>query len=251
MTAEDAFQIEQKTLLMRMAAQPAPAGLWPDGCYGSRLAWLTFVGPSPGGRDGAATEVPRQELGEAPIWNQEYKEPSTSWSVGFKVSARILVETILGRKREDGALKLYNFANFDWMQNPNACNVPTERMRRGSKVVLDHLAGVQPRVIIPMEWKAYQLLSELLAETYTLRHLRFTKVEILIGNTRRGRRFHRHMDAYQLEGNGPLAGRYVIRSPQHPARIFNAEYAGRVARALRSALLGMANKQGSVSIQEV
>jgi len=167
------------------------------------------------------------------------------------MSTQVLVETVMGRKREQGALKLYNFANFDWMQNPNACNVPTERMRRGSTVVLNHLAGIQPRVIIPMEWKAHQLLSELLAERYTLRHLHFAEVEILIGNTRRGLRFHRHMDAYQLDGSGPLAGRYVIRCPQHPARIFNAEYAGRVARALRSALHAMANEQETVSIREM
>ena len=247
----ETFNAEQDSLISRMISTPAPDGRWPDGCYGCRLAWLTFVGPSPGGGDGKNAEVPRQEQVYAPLWNEEYTEPCSAWSIGFRMSTQVLVETVMGRKREQGALKLYNFANFDWMQNPNACNVPTDRMRRGRMAVLNHLAEVQPRVIIPMESKAHQLLSELLRQTYELHPLHFVQVEILIGGTRHGQRFHRHMDAYHLSGIGPLAGRYVIRCPQHPARIFNAEYAGRVGRALRVTLCAMADKQETVSIKEV
>ena len=245
------FLAEQESLLSEMAGNQAPKGRWPDGCYGSRLAWLTFVGPSPGGGNGRAVEVPRKDNAQVPIWNQEFTAPCEEWSIGFRKSTQVLVETVMGRKRKQGALKLYNFTNFDWMQNPNACNVPSERMLRGSRAVLRHLEEVKPRVIIPMEYKAYKLLSELLSKGYTLRQLHFSRVEILIGNTIRGSRFHRSMDAYWLDGKGPLKGRYVIRCPQHPARIFNVEYAGRIARAIRSTLCALAEERDSVSIQEL
>jgi hypothetical protein len=53
------FQHEQDTLLERMAAEPCPPTRWPEGCYGSGLPWLTFVGPSPGGGDGTEPESAR------------------------------------------------------------------------------------------------------------------------------------------------------------------------------------------------
>jgi hypothetical protein len=157
---------------------------------------------------------------------------------------------VLGRSEEQGALKLYSFANFDWIQNPNAHNVPTDRMRRGAEVVLNHLTEVQPRVIITMESKAHQLLSEVLGRQYTIRRQQFRAVEIFIGDTRRGRRYHRQLDAYEISGNGPLAGRFILRCPQHPARIFNRDYANRIARALHRVLIGLASNEGAIAIEE-
>jgi hypothetical protein len=214
------------------------------------LAWLTFVGPSPGGGEGHTPEVLRKERTEIPFWNEDYSEPCSRWSRGFQVSTQVLVETILDRPQNRGALKLYNFTNFDWMPNPNAHDVPLERMRRGTEVVLNHLDEVQPRVIITMETRAHQLLSELLGQQYGLRRPRFAEVRILIDTARQKQRYHRQMDAYELIGGGPLSGKFVFRCPQHPARIYNKDYALRIARALRTVLCCLAGDQEPIFVRE-
>ncbi len=96
---EDSFHNEQESLLLRMATQQRPNELWPQGCYGSQLAWLTFVGPSPGGRDRNASELPRQSQAEMPVWNEDYTAPLTIWSRGFRISISILLEKILARRQ--------------------------------------------------------------------------------------------------------------------------------------------------------
>jgi len=236
------FNPEQDSLLNRMASQPNPGGLWPEGCYGSRLAWITFVGPSPGGSDNTSVNVHQRNRTVTPLWNQDFKEPIEEWSNGFK-NTGILVETIMERTAARGALKLYNVVNFDWVKTPNASNVPGRQMRRGSRDVMDLLDEIQPRVIIPMTIKTNQLLSSLLRRTYTLQQL-IAQVKIRISPNR----YHCSIDAYKIVGSGPLDGKFLIRSLQHPARIYNRFYAGRIAHTIRSALCAMADGITPISI---
>lgn len=247
---EEKFKAEQQRLLCQMSESLGPAMRWPDGFYGSGLPWLTFLGPSPGGGDGKQPEFPRSATANKPFWNEDYTEPCVDWSPGFKCSIRILIETILGRSCELGALKLYNFLNFDWIQNPNANKVPQERMRRGSDAVVNHLELSRPRTIVTLESRAHSLLKETLSETYQLRQADFEAVFILTCNTKLGSRAHRSMDAFEIIGEVGLGGSYVLRCPQHPARIFNQDYAHRVGRALRHTLLSLAEGQGPIRIDE-
>ena len=246
---EELFQREQEELLAKMAKGPPPDEPWPEGCYGSRLAWLTFVGPSPGGHNINPQPGPRGQ-GVMPLWNGEYLDPCENWSKGFRISTQIFVETILNRSREHGALKLYNFANFDWVPNPNASNVPEERMRQGSNEVINHLNSVKPRVILTMERRAHKLLTDIVSKQYTICRPPFGNIQLLSVITRNGPKYHRQIDAYAIRGRGPLDGRFVLRCPQHPARIFNRDYADRVAHALRHVFVCMAIREKPISINE-
>lgn len=242
----DQFSTEQDRLLQQMRENAPPHTKWPDGCYGSFLAWLTFVGPSPGGGHINAPEVPRDLEAETPFWDTDYTDPCELWSKGFRVSTQIIVETILGRDRSKGALKIYNYTNFDWIQNPNAVNVPKERMHRGVNIVLSHLREVGPRVVVSMGAKAHKILTDILEKEYKLRKPQFSSVRILCP-----RGYHRVMDAYEIINNGPLKGTIIVRSPQHPARIFSADYAYRCARAIRKTILCIATNNKPIDILEL
>ena len=247
MTHDD-FLLEQDALIHRMATQSAPTGRWPAGCYGSRLAWLMFVGPSPGGTAVTGPVAPRNPRAEEPLWNQEYTRPCTDWSPGFRASVQPLVETILGRTREQGALKLYGFANFDWASIPRADDVPADRMARGAEVMLNHLSEVGPRVVVTMERRSHELLErELLTRNYVLRRPLRSEITVAIN---KGATCHRRFDAYEIAGSGLLLGTFVLRSLQHPAKLFNRDYAGRVARALRTVLVGLAERRESIVVSE-
>jgi len=248
---DDFFQNEQEAMLVTMATHSSPTELWPNGCYGSRLAWLTFVGPSPGGGKINPEAIPRSQHVESLFWNNDYIEPCEYWSIGFRNSTQVLVETILNRSKEHGALKLYNFTNFDWIQNPDASNVPLERMKEGVEVVLEHLNSVKPRVILTMEQRSHDLLTKTISKQYEIRCPKFDQIRVLSVNTRDGQRYHRHIDAYSIYGHRPLVGRFVIRCPQHPARIFNKDYAARIARVIRKVLISMATNNEPISINEL
>lgn len=240
------FRAEQQRLLCYMLENEAPPVYWSDGCYGSGLPWLTFVGPSPGGGDGRQPEVARSAMANRGLWNEDYTEPCQLWSPGFRTSIRILLESILERSSEFGALRLYNFLNFDWMQNPKASAVPRERMRRGAEVVLDHLESSRPRTVVTLESSSHSLLKETLSRKYQLRPAEFADVYILSYKTRA----HRAMDAFEVLGDTGLGGSFVLRCPQHPSRIICPDYAGRVGRALRHTLVSLAVGQRPISIHE-
>ncbi|PYK81635.1 MAG: hypothetical protein DME41_11620, partial [Verrucomicrobia bacterium] len=52
----------------------------------------------------------------------------------------------------------------------------------------------------------------------------------IYGNPRRS---HSSLSGYRIDGVGPLGGSVVVRLPQHPARIFRADYARACGRAVR------------------
>jgi hypothetical protein len=215
---------------MRNEAHPRP--VWPEGCYGSAAGWLVFVGPSPGGGSKIAPARERVVSGGRPLWNLDFTDPMMNWSNGFRASIRPFVETMVGMSREKGAWKVFTVVNFHWQQNPDAAFVPEDGMRTGAAAVLAVLAGIRPRVVVTMERRADQMLRQTLCEAkYNL--VEPVECSALVAINDKGRA-HRRMSGYRVDGEGALAGCIIVRSPQHPARIYNSQYASRCARAIRS-----------------
>jgi hypothetical protein len=204
-----------------------------------------FVGPSPGGGRRDSPTAPRGNTADV-FWNQDCLDPIQNWSNGFKTSMRHLVETITGKSVADGAARVYGVVNFDWIQNPDASCVPQERINQGEGDVIAILEQTRPRVIVPMERRAFdQLQRALVQRKYALRFPELTKVSIK-ANTKAN---HKDLMTYTVS-DGKLAGSIVIKSPQHPARIFNEEYAKRCARAIRSALEQLADGRTVIEVNE-
>ena len=246
MKVKEQFLVEIKQRLARMRTKPAPLGQWPDGCSGSLCSWLMFVGPSPGGGKRSAPTTPRQRNGKWSLWNEDYLDPIEKWSNGFKNSMCHLVETITATSLAGGAAKVFGVINFDWIQNPDASCVPQERINQGEGDVIAILEQTQPRVIVPMERRSFdQLQKALIQRRYLLRFPDLTEVTIRIN----AKKNHTDLRAYTIL-NGKLNGSVVIKAPQHPARIYDKEYAIRCARAIRSALEQLAAGHGTIEIDE-
>jgi hypothetical protein len=195
------------------------------------ISWLLFVGPSPGGR---------AESGAV--------KPFDQWSPGFRASLRVFVETIVGLRIEEGAGRLYGFANFDWAPNPDGADVPAERMTAGVPDVLRVLDQAIPKVVVTLEERSHRLLETALSTRYELLRTPVGEVFIRIGEGEQ--RAHRSISAFQLAGIGPLSGSIIVKSPQHPARIFNPDYASRCARALRSVVEQIARGATELLVRE-
>jgi hypothetical protein len=242
-----AFAVEIQERLQRMRAQPYSGEPWPEGCYGSAASWLVFVGPSPGG--GTTSASPRERLmsGGTPFWNADFSDPVEKWSKGFRTSMRPLVETIVGLPFDRGAAKVFSVLNFHWQQNPKAALVPEEGMRSGAAATRAVLECLRPRVVVSMEEKTDCLLRDLLVKAkYSLSEP--AKCSALVSINTKGRA-HRQLRGYLITGDGALANTIVVRSPQHPAWIHNAEYALRCARAIKSFVLQVHAGETCVSIE--
>jgi hypothetical protein len=186
---------------------------------------------------------------ETPLWNEDFMHWQ-QWSRGFRQSTQPLVEEITGITREQGAMRLFAFANFDWVQNPDATLVPAERMRQGIPVVLRQLANSGTRVAVTLNNSADRLLREgLVAQQYEIIETTFKRVAILRYPSNGSR--HRSVHAYVVKGSGTLDGLVVAKAPQHPARIFNSAYARRCGRAIRIAALATWAAASDVEITEL
>jgi hypothetical protein len=239
---------EIESRLLRMRREGRPSQTWPEGCYGSMISWLLFVGPSPGGRPKDGMVGPRNQDGGEALWNTDYLEPFEQWSPGFRASFETLVETIVGLPIAQGAGRLYGVANFDWVPNPDGADVPVERMTTGVPDVLRVLDQTIPKVIVTLEGRSHNLLEAALSERYELLRTPVGRVFIRIGEGEE--RAHRTISAFQLGGIGPLSGAIVVKSPQHPARIFNRDYASRCARAVRSVVEQIAGGATELLVRE-
>ena len=105
-------------------------------------------------------------------------------------------------------------------------------METGVPDVLRVLSQAIPKVVITLEERSHRLLETALSQSYELLRTPIKEVFIRIGTG--GQRAHRSIRTFQLAGIGPLSGSIVVKSPQHPARIYNRDYGIRCARAVRS-----------------
>jgi hypothetical protein len=220
--------------LAEMKQNPDPGmSFWPENCEGSRKALVIFVGPSPGG----TTEKDRDEIKInliKPLWNESYLEP-LKWSRGFKVSFKLIVERIFLREYEESA-KLIARMNMDWEQNPESSNVPYLYMWLGCSVMLPAVIECEPELIIPMDEKTYGILQIALANYgFQIIPAKKGKIKILISNKDGKASFHQDISAFKATMNNKTI--VIVKSWQHPARIFNIDYAARVGNAIRSAAI--------------
>jgi len=226
--------------LQHQKAKGKPNTIFPEGCYGASNAPLVFVGPSPGGGNTDTAYSERASDGDGAYWNFEFKEPFEEWSNGFRTSLKPIVETMLQIPLAEGANKLFAFINFDWIQNPDSSKVPSVRINEGKEIVLSVLKEVNPKIIVALDARAYQALVQVIEKDYCLVDLKKQNVRV---RTASSNSFHREVKAHLIVGHGELSGTVFLKSLQHPARIYNADYAERVSITLRKAYEAVVNSE--------
>jgi hypothetical protein len=138
---------------------------------------------------------------------------------------------------------LYAVYNFDSVQNPQASRVPSESMKRGAPGLLSLLEKSPPRLIVPMERRCFDVLRDELPQRGYKRAENYQfPIPIPISIYGNPKRFHRNIFGFGIDGTGPLKESVVVKLPQHPAKIFRADYAtecGKVVRDLFEQLAGV------------
>jgi len=240
--------------LRRMRDNVPTRKTWPEGCYGSALSWLLFVGPSPGGKPIGNHGIQRRKrTGGQCYWDTAFDLPYSrhpdAWGGKYRENMPVLIETIIGLSLEQGSAKLFGFANFDWIPSPKEGLVSSIRLKQGQVDVLKVLKLARPRIIAPTTAAAHaRLLLCLRKAGYTFLIPSEQSVRIRIDP--RGDSFHTQMDALKLKGRGMLAGTVVIRLPQHPARMLYRQHGHRCALAMRKALIQVYAEQSRLVIDE-
>ena len=148
------LKAEVASRLRRMRDAPPTRKKWPEGCYGSALSWLLFVGPSPGGAAPVGQDrLRRKRYGGLCLWDEAFDTPyarrSGAWGGKYRENIPALVQTIIGLPLTRGSDKLYGFANFDWVPSPQEGRVSRKRLRHGEDDVLKILRLTRPRIIAP------------------------------------------------------------------------------------------------------
>ncbi len=222
-----------RSRLQEMRENPAPRTLtlWDETCEGSGRALVVFVGPSPGGAK-AQRRRPMNKKCIRPQWNEAYTEP-LSWSSGFRASFQPLVEALFGLPFAKAG-KLIARANLDWMANPDSADVSERSMHEGAPSTLRLIDHCAPEVILPMDWKTYRVLKEVMEEaSYSIHDHQFEGFTVHISEG--GTRQHRELYAHTATKKGRSL--LIMKLPQHPARMFRSDYGTRCGIALREAAL--------------
>jgi hypothetical protein len=227
----DATTIRQR--LKRMRQEPGPRIMWDQTCEGSGCALVIFVGPSPGGKK-RADRQPLKTRCKTPLWNQPYDAPLT-WSRGFRASFKPMVEALFQAPYESAA-RLIGRANMDWVGNPESKDVAVRFMWEGRQSVLQMIKDTRPELVVAMDAKTCEVLEIALYDAgfaiSSVHPRRFT-VRISNGHTS-SPRVHRGLQAFRVESRE--GGDFVVvKAPQHPARMFNVDYARRCGEAIRKA----------------
>lgn len=225
--------------LQQQQEKDKPDIIFPEGCYGAANAPLVFVGPSPGGGDTDTEYFDRNKSGGVAYWNFDFMEPFNEWSNGFKISLKPIIEDLLQIPLNEGASKLFAFVNFDWIQNPDSSKVPDSRIKEGTDEVSRVLHQIKPLIIVALDNKSYSNLVSVLEEKYTLTELKHQCVKVRASSNNS---YHRKIHAHVILGNNKLNGTVLLKSLQHPARIFTLDYAKRVAKSLRLAYEAIVNE---------
>jgi hypothetical protein len=217
-----------------MASQKDPSDiLWPENCAGSRKALVIFIGPSPGGKK----EDKRRAINRnfyTPLWNETYDDP-LNWSRGFKTSYKPIVEAIIGKPYAEAAKLVARF-NMDWQGNPESQDVSYRYMWEGCLYILPVLYECSPRLIVPMDEKSFGVLQiALFNDGYEIIPARIGEVKVKISTKKRKTRYHNSIMAFSAQKKE--CAFLVIKSLQHPARVYDAEYARRIGQAIREAAI--------------
>lgn len=233
----DIVSIEQR--LREMASEPDPVVRWDETCEGSARSLAIFVGPSPGGQKPPQRRPMNKGCFRA-LWNESFDKPfanpSSWWSPGFRISFKPLVEALFDLPFEVAG-KLIGRANMDWISDPQSKEVDRQNMLEGCPSVMRMIQDCIPDLVLPMDHKTFGVLR------YFLETIGFSIAEhdipdftVVISETPR-RRVHRRLHAFHAR-NGKGLCFWVMKLPQHPARIFRADYGARCGSALRNATVG-------------
>jgi hypothetical protein len=219
-----------------MQKEPQPSIRWDQTCDGSACALVIFVGPSPGG----AKQSDRPPLKIActdALWDQVYDAP-LSWSRGFRTSFQPLVEALFGIPYSSAG-KLIGRANMDWISNPESDDVAVRYMWEGRHSVLKMLREAQPELVIAMDEKTCEVLEIALHDAgVEISSVHPKQFAVRISSAER-LRLHRGLQAFRARI--PNGHEFVVmKALQHPARMFNSEYAKRCGEALREAAMQIA-----------
>lgn len=217
-----------------------PSGLlWPENCEGSRRALVIFVGPSPGGKKKGKRRKIKLSKND-PLWDKPYEDP-LEWSRGFRVSFKPIVEKIFERPYAEAAKLIARF-NMDWLQNPESKDVSYRYMWEGCSHILPVIYECMPDLIVPMDEKTFGVMQmALYNDGYEIFPARVGEISIEILDKKEKSRQHRKIMGYKAEKEG--SSFLVIKSPQHPARIYDDDYASRVGQAIRLAAVQMWNDE--------
>jgi len=222
--------ITQRLEEMKCQRDPSDS-LWPENCEGSRKALVIFVGPSPGGKKEGKRRGIKPDCYQ-PLWNTAYNEPLT-WARGFRQSFKPIVEEIFNGIPYEEAAKLIARFNMDWISNPESQDVSYIYMWEGCKSILPIINECGPDLVIPMDEKTFGVLQiALYNDGYEIVPPKIGKIRIVISNNKKTR-YHNNIMAFTAKKMDRSF--LVIKSLQHPARIFNIDYAKRVGQAIRIA----------------
>jgi hypothetical protein len=226
--------------IIEMAAIPDPSiTKWAENCEGSRKALVIFLGPSPGGKKDEIRREIKKEF-TTPLWGKSYMDP-LEWSIGFRVSFRKIVEVLFNKPYEEASKLIARF-NFDWLNNPKSFDVHYHFMWEGSKFVIPAIMECNPDLLIPMDAKTFGVLQIALSEFgYAIILPRIGEINILIFKKNGKAKYHHDFMAFKaIKDSNTII---VIKSWQHPARIFNSDYAERIGKSIRSAAEQMEKDQ--------
>lgn len=219
--------------LHEVERRPRPPGDWSYGCTGAARAWLVFVGPSPGGQS-ERRWTPRGRA--APHHDCVFWEPVNHWSRGFKRSLKPLIETIVGLPFTQSG-KLYAFANFDYVSRPDARLVPLRHMKQGIPAVMEVLTKTRPRLVTALEHKSADMLCQALVDRgASLEPVAVSNPRLPV--SRKSSRRYRPLEILRVVDKTlpELDKSFVVRLPQHPARIFSSESATRIGKKIHGAI---------------
>ena len=231
--------LDRKTVnnrLEKMRDDPRPNIHWDQTCDGSACALVVFVGPSPGG----AKQFDRPPLKTSctdSLWDNVYDAP-LSWSRGFQVSFQPLVEALFGIPYSSAG-KLIGRANMDWISNPQSDDVAVRFMWEGRNSVLKMIREAQPELVLAMDEKTCEVLEiALYDEGFEISSVHPEQFVVRISGAERPR-LHRGLQAFKARS--PSGHDFVVmKALQHPARMFDADYAKRCGEALREAAMQIA-----------
>lgn len=123
---------------------------------------------------------------------------------------------------------------MDWVSNPESQDVAVRFMWEGRRSVLRMLQDAQPELVIAMDAKTCEVLEIALYDAgFTISSVHAKRFTVRISEAKRPR-LHRGLQAFKAKSRDSHEF-VVIKALQHPARMFNAEYAKRCGHALREA----------------
>ena len=190
-----------------------------------------FIGPSPGGKK----VEDRHDIDSSvnkPLWDKSYKDPLT-WSTGFRISFKPIVEEIFNRPYSEASKLIARF-NLDWMPNPESDDVSISYMRDGCSHVIPLLFEIKPWLVITMDKKTFGIFQDgLILEGFDIDPVVHDEVRIKIWENEDRSAFHSDFLAFNATKDDLTF--LVIHSFQHPARIYDDEYASRIGRAINLA----------------